>query len=91
MLTASYSRNGLGLAYAGLQRYEEALETFSRAIKAAPNNAWVYFNRAQAFAWMKQPNKAREDYRTALEKDDPPLVARLREQAQSQLSRLLTT
>ena len=88
-VTAAYSRNGLGLAYAGLGRYEEALKLFSRSLKDAPNNAWLYFNRAQAYEWMKEPKKALEDYRTALEKEDPPLTLWKRERTEKQLNHLI--
>jgi Tfp pilus assembly protein PilF len=89
-LTAAYSRNGLGLAYAGLGRFDEALETFSRSLKTAPNNAWLYFNRAQAYEWMKQPARAHEDYRRALDKQDPPLPPWKRRRAEEKLKRQVT-
>jgi len=86
--TAAYSRNGLGLAYAGLGRYDEAFKSFSRSLKDAPGNAWLHFNRAQAYEWMKEPRKALEEYRLALEKQSPPLNRCKRERAETQVSRL---
>lgn len=90
-ITAAYSRNGLGLAHAGLGRYEEAIETFGEALRDTPNNAWLYYNRAQAYEWMKETNKAREDYRVALEKQEPPLNPLKREHAQKQLGQATTS
>jgi tetratricopeptide (TPR) repeat protein len=84
---AAYSRNGLALAYAGLRRFDEALKTFDESLKTAPDNAWAYFNRALAHEWMKETGKAREDYRTSLEKQDPPLTPWKREYAEKRLSR----
>jgi tetratricopeptide (TPR) repeat protein len=90
-LTMAYSRNGLGLAYAGLGQFDDALKSFSRSLKDAPNNAWLYFNRAQAYEWMKQLAKAQEDYRLALDKQDPPLPPWKRRRAQEKLNRRVTS
>lgn len=81
------ARNGLALAYAGLGRFDDALKTFDDSLKTAPDNAWAYFNRARAYELMKEPTKAREDYRTSLEKQDPPLNPWKREHAEKRLSR----
>ena len=87
----AYARNGLALAYAGLGRIDEAFKTFDDSLKTTPGNAWAYFNRAQAYELMKQHAKAREDYRTALEKQDPPLNPWQRKRAEIRLSRPLSS
>ena len=89
-LVLAYSRNGLALAYAGLGRFDEALKLFSRSLKDAPNNAWLYYNRAQAYELMEQPAKAQEEYRLALEKGNPPLPPWKRRRAEEKLNRLVT-
>lgn len=81
----AYSRNGLGLAYAGLGQYSQALKQFKLSMDVCPNNAWVFYNRAQTYEMMRKPRKAAEDYRTALEKTDPPLTKFKRQRAEARL------
>jgi tetratricopeptide (TPR) repeat protein len=57
----AYARNGLGAAYAGLGQSDLALEQFGKSIEVCPDNAWVYFNRAEAFHNSGDQVKAVED------------------------------
>ncbi|HTQ55600.1 MAG TPA: tetratricopeptide repeat protein [Bryobacteraceae bacterium] len=82
---SAYSHSGRGLAHGGLGAYEEAFRDFSESISQAPDNAWVYFNRAVVYERMGQTDKARADYETALNKRTPPLNRWKREQAAARL------
>ena len=84
-VSSAYAYNGLALAFAGIGQYENALRAFETSLTNAPNNGWAYFNRAQTYEWMKDPVKARENYKLALEKHDPPLSPLKRERAENYL------
>lgn len=86
--TVAYSRNGLGLAYAGLKKFDQALKQFKQSVELEPDNSWAYFNRAQAYEWMGQIDKAIADYETSLEKDNPPLNPHKLEKAKTRLKEL---
>jgi tetratricopeptide (TPR) repeat protein len=80
-LPLAYPLNGLGLALAGLGNYREALHVFEQSIEKEPDNAWVYYNRAQAYMFMGKTDKAIEDLKTALNKKNPQLNPYKRERA----------
>jgi len=44
--TQTYTRNGLGTAFAALGDFRRAFEEFALSIDLQPENGWVYFNRA---------------------------------------------
>lgn len=84
----AYVRNGRGLALGGLRRYEEALKEFDASIQACPENGWVYFNRALTYERMGNTDRAKDDYRSSLEKKSPVLVRRKRAVANQRLEDL---
>jgi tetratricopeptide (TPR) repeat protein len=84
----AYSYNGLGLAYAGLGKYQEAFQAFDKSIAKSPDNAWVYYNRAMAYMFMGKTDKAVGDLKTALEKKNPPLPPHKIEKANAYLQEL---
>ena len=59
-LLLAYAHNGRALAYAGLGQLR-AFDEFEISIAAAPDNAWVYFNRARAFEMIKDYDRAIQD------------------------------
>ena len=81
----AYSRNARALAFAGLQDYKQALTEFEASIKLCPENGWVYYNRGLAYEWMGKSNKALTDFKTALEKKNPPLNAIRRERTKARV------
>jgi tetratricopeptide (TPR) repeat protein len=84
----AYARNGRGLAFGGLGRYEEALKEFKASIDVAPDNGWVYFNRALTFERMGDLEKAVADYKLSLDKTNPPLNPLKRRRATERLREL---
>ncbi|HXM49434.1 MAG TPA: tetratricopeptide repeat protein [Pyrinomonadaceae bacterium] len=84
-IMVAYASNGAALALGGLGEFERALESVKKALEITPNNAWSYYYRAQIYEWMKEPDKAREDYKLALEKHDPPVNPLRRQRAENYL------
>src|SRR5262249_39121889 len=56
-----------------LNRHQEALESYDRAVAIDPQNAQGHYNRANALRYLGRPEPALESYRRALE-IDPGLV-----------------
>ncbi|NJO07467.1 MAG: tetratricopeptide repeat protein [Chloroflexaceae bacterium] len=52
-----------------LQRYEEAISSFSRAIELAPTFANAHYGRGESYEAQRQVNEARADYRRAVDLD----------------------
>lgn len=84
----AYARNGLGAAYAGLEQFGLSSEQFKKSIELCPDNAWVYFNRAEVFRNRGERTNAIEDYLLALSKKDPKLTASKRLHAKRMLEQL---
>jgi tetratricopeptide (TPR) repeat protein len=61
------------------------LDEFDRSIKLWPENAWVYFNRAEAYRNHGDPASAIENYRLALMKKQPKLTSLKRAHAERML------
>jgi tetratricopeptide (TPR) repeat protein len=61
--------NNKGLALLQAERYEEAIENFSRAIALIPDSVLVYVNRADAYVQSGQIANGLQDYQQALEID----------------------
>lgn len=84
----AYTRNGRAAALAGLDDFGRAIEEFEASIAMCPDNAWVYFNRAQAYDARGEREAALTDYQYSLAKDDPPLCPYKREHAQKRFQDL---
>jgi tetratricopeptide (TPR) repeat protein len=84
----AYTRNGKGLALAGLGNGSEARQEFERSISLSPENAWVYHNRAQVHERLGNRNDAVDDYRRSLEKTAPKLTPLKRIHALARLEEL---
>jgi len=55
-----------GIAYAKLNKYEQAIEDFSKAIELNPDDAEAYYNRGLAYAKLNEHEQAIEDYGKAI-------------------------
>jgi tetratricopeptide (TPR) repeat protein len=82
----AYIRNGRAATYAGLGEFARALEEFEKAISLCPENAWVYFNRAEAYRKQGDQVNAAQNYRLALAKKQPKLTSLKRAHAQRMLN-----
>jgi len=82
----AYIRNGRAATYAGLGEFTRALEEFNKSISLCPENAWVYFNRAEAFRKQGDQVNAAENYRLSLAKKQPKLNSLKRAHAQKMLN-----
>jgi tetratricopeptide (TPR) repeat protein len=71
----AYTRNGMGAAWTAMGDFPRAMEEFDLSIAMRPENAWVYFNRAETFKKTKQFRESLQDYRKALRAVDPKLPA----------------
>jgi tetratricopeptide (TPR) repeat protein len=61
------------------------LKELERSLRAEPENAWAYFNRALTFERLGWTRKALSDFARALEMSNPPLNAHKREAALARL------
>jgi tetratricopeptide (TPR) repeat protein len=61
------------------QRYDEAIEDFSQALKLEPNNVWALANRGISHVWKKDATSANRDLEAAARIDPRnPVVFRAR-------------
>jgi tetratricopeptide (TPR) repeat protein len=56
-----------GLAYAGLNQHERAIEDYNKAVELNPEGAEAYSNRGTVYAGLNQYESAIEDYNKAVE------------------------
>jgi tetratricopeptide (TPR) repeat protein len=63
----SRNHNNLGLAWAALDRLDEAEACFRQALVVKPRNAQAYYNLATIFLRRGSPDEAVEQYRLALQ------------------------
>jgi tetratricopeptide (TPR) repeat protein len=71
----AYASNGLGTAFAALGDYSKAFDEYEKSIDLQPENAWVYFNRAQVYEKVGERSKALTDFKQSLSKSGPKLPA----------------
>lgn len=86
--TQAYTRNGLGAASAAIGDFGRAFNEFALSVDLQPNNAWVYFNRAQAHDKRNDYLKALADYKKSLVSEEPKLPAYKRRLAESRVKEL---
>jgi tetratricopeptide (TPR) repeat protein len=67
--------NNRGSTYAALQRYDEALGDYRRAIALDPHYATAYANRGNTYSDLQRYDEALRDYRRAIELDPRYAVA----------------
>ncbi len=65
-----------GLALYNLRKYNEAMESYDRAIKIDPNNAYAWYNKGNALYALGKYNEAMESYDRAI-KIDPNYAMRI--------------
>jgi tetratricopeptide (TPR) repeat protein len=81
----AFIRRGRGVAAAGLAETERAMAEFESSIVLCPENAWVYYSRAQVLERLGNWNNALSDYHVALGKKAPALTPIQREMAQARI------
>ncbi|MGB0034014.1 MAG: tetratricopeptide repeat protein [Candidatus Acidiferrales bacterium] len=86
--TEAFIRRGRGVAYGGWTQIRQAINEFDASIALSPENAWVYYSRAQVYDRIRDDNRALSDYRTALAKSEPPLTPVQKENARARLQSL---
>jgi tetratricopeptide (TPR) repeat protein len=79
----AFARNGRAATYAGVGDFGRALEEFDKSINLCPENAWVYYNRAEAYQNLGDQRNAVENYKLALAKKGPKLTSLKRARAES--------
>jgi tetratricopeptide (TPR) repeat protein len=57
--------NNLGVAYSKAGMHGEALKAMGEALRLAPDNPDIFYNRGLIYAAMEEDAKAAEDYRRA--------------------------
>jgi len=80
----AFVRRGRGVALAVAGQSREAFAEFEASISLSPDNAWVYYSRAELYE-RTGDRKALADYRTALEKADPALPPLKKERARAKV------
>ncbi len=83
----AYALSGRALAYAGLERFEEAKADFLQSIRDCPENAWVHYNHGRVYDKLGEPAKAAYCFDLALVLDQPALPPRKRERARAYVER----
>ncbi|MFZ0521395.1 MAG: tetratricopeptide repeat protein [Candidatus Acidiferrales bacterium] len=81
----AFVHNGRGAALAVLGENASAMDAFERSISMSPENAWVYYNRAQVHDLAQNFGNAQADYLTALTKKRPPLNSIRKSRAEARL------
>ncbi|MDA0748636.1 MAG: tetratricopeptide repeat protein [bacterium] len=61
--TSADTHNNLGLAYAELRQYEQALDAYQKALHLKPDQPIVYYNIGQIYAAQQKRTLARKAYR----------------------------
>ena len=84
----AFARNGRAATYAGLGDFGRALEEFGKSVELCPENAWVYYNLAEAYQNHGDQKNAVENYKLALLKKKPKLTALKRTRAETALRSL---
>jgi tetratricopeptide (TPR) repeat protein len=84
----AFARNGRAATYARLGDFGRALEEFDMSINLCPENAWVYYNRAEAYQNHGDRENAVKNYKLALAKKGPKLTSLKRAHAESVLNAL---
>jgi len=84
----AYSFSGRALAHGGLGDFESALSEFDRSIFLCPENAFVYFNRAQVYENKGRFGEAVAEYKISLEKNMPKLTPLKRKYAEVKIRTL---
>jgi tetratricopeptide (TPR) repeat protein len=56
--TYAWAWNGLGLAFAGLERWDEALSSYELAVHYNPNDLWFWHNYGEALMAAHEMSKA---------------------------------
>ncbi len=69
----AYVLNGRAAAYAGLGESDRSQEEFDQSVALCPKNAWVYFNRAEAYERRGDMKHAIENYKLSLTMSEPRL------------------
>jgi tetratricopeptide (TPR) repeat protein len=84
----AFARNGRAATYAGLGDFARALEEFGKSVDLCPENAWVYYNLAEAYQNKGDRKNAVENYKLSLAKNKPKLTLRKRTHAKIALEAL---
>ena len=61
----------IGISYIGLDKYKKAISPLTKSIEINPNNSSPYYNRGYAYYKIKQTEKAKQDFKKALEINKP--------------------
>jgi tetratricopeptide (TPR) repeat protein len=85
----AYSLSGKAAAHAGLGDFDRALGEFEKSISLCPENAWVYYNRAEAYENRGDRARAIADYKLALRMNNPKLPILKKRYAETKLKTLL--
>jgi tetratricopeptide (TPR) repeat protein len=84
----AFALNGRAASYAGLGEFDRALSEFENSILLCPQNAWVYYNRAEAYERRGETANALENYKLALTMKRPKLNAQRRRNAELKVKTL---
>ncbi|HKD49885.1 MAG TPA: tetratricopeptide repeat protein [Candidatus Acidoferrum sp.] len=84
----AFTLNGRAAAYSGLGEFDRAISEFEKSILLRPHNAWVYYNRAEAYERRGKIPEALENYKLALTMKRPKLNATRRENAELKVKTL---
>jgi len=85
----AYILNGRAAAYAGIGQFDRALIEFEESVSLCPQNAWVYYNRAEAYEHRGETTKALADYKLALTLTNPKLNTLRRKYAELKVKTLV--
>ena len=81
----AFVRRGRGIALAQMGQMQEALNEIEESVTLSPENAWVYYSRAQIYERLGERENALADYQAALTKLAPHLTRYQKEHAQERV------
>lgn len=61
----------IGIIYNALNKYKKAIKPLNKSIELNPDSSSSYYNRGLAYYKLKDTEKAKEDFKKALEINKP--------------------
>lgn len=86
----AFSFNGRGRVLVGLNRLQEAEDSFIESLKIKPDNAWLHYNRGMMFFEQNESTKALACFELALCVESPKLPPGKRRRASGFIQRMRT-
>src|SRR5262249_43632587 len=84
----AFARRARGVALVGLGNIGAGMDEFTNSIALCPENAWVFYSRAEVHEAAGKKESALADYELSLQKKAPRLNLRRQEKARARVREL---